>query len=71
MVLSGYRVPKGTDIVMPVAVLSQECYTKKAEFIPERWLKGEIHTECPHAKEASPFSYLPFGYANNFVKIKI
>ncbi|KAL7047149.1 hypothetical protein ACKWTF_002810 [Chironomus riparius] len=62
LVLSGYRVPKGTDIVMPVAVLSQECYTKKAEFIPERWLKGETHAECPHANEASPFSYLPFGY---------
>ena len=62
MVLSGYRVPKGTDIVMPVAVLSQECYTKKTEFIPERWLKGETHAECPHANEASPFSFLPFGY---------
>jgi hypothetical protein len=52
---------------MPVGVLSQESYTKKTEFIPERWLKDESHADCPHAKEASPFAYLPFGYANNII----
>lgn len=62
LVLSGYQIPKGTDIVMPVALFAKDCYTKSDEFIPERWLKGETHAECPHVKEASAFSYLPFGY---------
>lgn len=61
LVLSGYQIPKGTDIVMPIALLSQECYTKQTEFIPERWLKDQTYAECPHVKEASPFSYMPFG----------
>lgn len=30
------------------------------EFIPERWIRGE--KEFPSAKDAHPFSYMPFGF---------
>lgn len=39
-----------------------ENYPKATKFIPERWLKNSEPTECPHAKTANPFTYLPFGF---------
>ncbi|KAG5678463.1 hypothetical protein PVAND_008135 [Polypedilum vanderplanki] len=64
LVLSGYKIPKGTEVVMPIALFQKDCYTRANEFIPERWLKEILDTNCPHAKEASPFSYLPFGFGS-------
>jgi cytochrome P450 family 12 len=65
LVLSGHRIPEGTEVVMPIALFQRDCYSRNDEFIPERWLKHENTNECPHAKtEASPFSYLPFGFGS-------
>ncbi|XP_061391251.1 cytochrome P450 CYP12A2-like [Musca vetustissima] len=68
-VLSGYQVPKGTQVTMVSTALLQEDehYTKAKEYLPERWLRpnkaAEEAGECPHAlKASSPFIYLPFGF---------
>ena len=37
-------------------------YPRAKEYIPERWIKNEDHTACPHAKSANPFTFLPFGF---------
>lgn len=39
-------------------------YPKTNTFIPERWLKNAEHVECPYAKTANPFTYLPFGFGS-------
>lgn len=49
----------------------EENYPKARTFIPERWLKNADHTECPHAKTANPFTYLPFGFGCKCFKIMI
>ncbi|KXJ81215.1 hypothetical protein RP20_CCG021013 [Aedes albopictus] len=62
IVLQGYRIPKGTDIGMGSMVVQQsDRFVPRAkEFLPERWLKPP-EPGCPHAKDAHPFVYLPFG----------
>ncbi|XP_021703204.1 cytochrome P450 CYP12A2 [Aedes aegypti] len=62
IVLQGYRIPKGTDIGMGsmVAQQSDRFVPRAKEFLPERWLKTK-EPGCPHAKDAHPFVYLPFG----------
>ncbi|XP_029727599.1 probable cytochrome P450 12a4, mitochondrial [Aedes albopictus] len=62
IVLQGYRIPKGTDIGMGSMVVQQsDRFVPRAkEFLPERWLKTP-EPGCPHAKDAHPFVYLPFG----------
>ncbi|XP_065371241.1 cytochrome P450 CYP12A2-like isoform X2 [Calliphora vicina] len=71
VVLSGYRVPKGTQVSMVfTALVDDDKYFPRAkEFLPERWLRSEQDkgiensSECPHAlKPSSPFVYLPFGF---------
>lgn len=64
LVLSGYQVPKGTEVIMALMLLhrSEEQFAKPEEFIPERFLKNNVDPQCPHAKDANPFSYLPFGF---------
>ena len=68
LVLNGYRIPKGTNLLMTTKLLMQDDkYFKRAkEFIPERWVRDESYkTEgCPHAKETHPFIYLPFGFGS-------
>lgn len=64
--LQGYNIPKGTQIAFPNAALCQneKYFPRSKEFIPERWLRDGSHLqeECPHAREAHPFVYLPFGF---------
>ncbi|XP_055838070.1 probable cytochrome P450 12b2, mitochondrial isoform X2 [Episyrphus balteatus] len=63
VVLSNYRVPKGTGVSMGMMPLtnSDVYFPQSSEFMPERWLKsGE--GACPHAKGTNPFVYLPFGF---------
>ncbi|XP_013107498.2 cytochrome P450 CYP12A2 isoform X2 [Stomoxys calcitrans] len=72
VVLSGYRVPKGTQVSMVTTHIQQDDshFPKAKEYLPERWLrsaKAEEETSneaaCPHAlKASSPFVYLPFGF---------
>lgn len=62
IVLQGYQIPKGTDVAMAsmVAQQSDRFVPRAKEFLPERWLKTK-EPGCPHAKDAHPFVYLPFG----------
>ncbi|KAM7361974.1 uncharacterized protein ACRADG_012838 [Cochliomyia hominivorax] len=71
VVLSGYRVPKGTQVSMVLTDLIRDDnhFPRAKEFLPERWLRIEEQkqnidsSECPHAlKPSSPFVYLPFGF---------
>ncbi len=45
MVISGYRVPAGTTLLMPIWALhhSEANFERGAEFIPERWLEGDAN----------------------------
>ncbi|OXU32057.1 hypothetical protein TSAR_002862 [Trichomalopsis sarcophagae] len=62
IVLAGYRIPKGMDVMACHKLLSrdEEQFPRADEFIPERWIKGS--TEIQSAKKAHPFSYMPFGF---------
>lgn len=68
LVLSGYRVPRGTGVLMGVMELSnsEKYFRQSAEFMPERWLKsGDCDAQseaCPEARSRNPFVYLPFGF---------
>lgn len=38
-------------------------YPQNKQFIPERWLKADAAAaQCPSARSANPFIYLPFGF---------
>lgn len=52
------------NVFMANQVLQQSDanFPKSAQFIPERWLKDSSPDECPNAKTANPFIYLPFGF---------
>ncbi|XP_030369986.1 cytochrome P450 CYP12A2-like [Scaptodrosophila lebanonensis] len=72
-VLSGYRVPKETPILMLSHGLhtDDKHYPRGSEFLPERWLRQSKEAnaaggaECPHSlKASSPFVYLPFGFGS-------
>ncbi|KAM7361973.1 uncharacterized protein ACRADG_012837 [Cochliomyia hominivorax] len=69
MVVSGYRIPKGTPVTMIITSLPQnpKHYPRPQEYLPERWLRpseeNENSTDCPNAiKPSSPFLHLPFGF---------
>lgn len=69
LVLSGYRVPRGTGVLMGVLELSNsdEYFASSAQFVPERWLKSDSDVDvdvkaCPEARSRNPFVYLPFGF---------
>ncbi|XP_066141280.1 cytochrome P450 CYP12A2-like [Euwallacea fornicatus] len=61
-VLSGYRIPKGTDILgVNIFICHNDKYFKKpTEFIPERWLR-DVKSELSY-KDVHPFVSLPFGF---------
>lgn len=43
----------------------EEHYQQNQKFLPERWLKNDsngAHAQCPSARSANPFVYLPFGF---------
>ncbi|XP_050296553.1 cytochrome P450 CYP12A2-like [Anthonomus grandis grandis] len=62
MVLSGYQIPKGTDILATNIIPSmEEKHFKMAnQFIPERWLRT-TEGELSH-KNVHQFVHLPFGF---------
>ena len=49
---------------MPTSLVSmdEDQFKQSDKFIPERWLKDSENSTCPMAKDAHPFSYLPFGF---------
>lgn len=72
VVLSGYRIPKGTQVSMAFTSLlkDENHFARAGEFLPERWLRASNEpqattSECPHALKANnPFIYLPFGFGS-------
>ncbi|XP_066600199.1 cytochrome P450 CYP12A2-like [Prorops nasuta] len=62
VVIGGYRIPEGSDVIAAHASLSQDesQFPRAEEFIPERWLRE--NSEFPLAKDAHPFAYMPFGF---------
>ncbi|XP_063919076.1 probable cytochrome P450 12a4, mitochondrial [Zophobas morio] len=62
LVLGGYQVPSGTDVLTSTLMLSQqeEHFPKAKEFLPERWLKTTTG-EFSH-KNTNPFVFAPFGF---------
>ncbi|KAM7344954.1 cytochrome P450 CYP12A2-like [Cochliomyia hominivorax] len=65
VVLSGYRVPAGTQVLMISTSLNKDekYYPKAQEFLPERWLRVEKTEETGKAlKPSNPFVFLPFGF---------
>lgn len=63
IVLSGYRVPEGVDIIIPnIYLCKMEKYFHKPEkYVPERWLKGSDGSQL-EAKATHPFVFMPFGF---------
>ncbi|XP_018568722.1 probable cytochrome P450 301a1, mitochondrial [Anoplophora glabripennis] len=59
MVLLGYKVPKGVQVVFPTLVTGSmgEYVSEADKFIPERWTKTESENYKLH-----PFASLPYGY---------
>lgn len=64
LVLSGYQIPKGTEVAMSIFSDDEEQFAQAKQFIPERWLKNNTDASCPRAKDAHPFTYLPFGFGS-------
>jgi len=67
LILSGYRVPRGTGVLMGVMELSNDdqYFPESDSFMPERWLKHDslkANQACPEARSRNPFVYLPFGF---------
>ncbi|KAH8267280.1 hypothetical protein KR018_000677, partial [Drosophila ironensis] len=66
VVLSGYRVVKGTDVGIAAnyQMANMEQYVPKVrEFHPERWLRDKNNKNSHLVGDtATPFMYLPFGF---------
>lgn len=58
MVLCGYKVPKGVQVVFPTIVLGnmEEAVEDAKTFKPTRWLKEGAD------QRLHPFASLPYGY---------
>ncbi|KAH8390012.1 hypothetical protein KR200_005548 [Drosophila serrata] len=68
-VINGYHVPKGTHVIFPHLVVSNDpaYFPEPKRFLPERWLKQSTASAdaggCPHANQKiHPFVSLPFGF---------
>nr|XP_016929985.1 probable cytochrome P450 49a1 [Drosophila suzukii] len=66
-VINGYHVPKGTHVIFPHLVVSNDpaYFPEPKRFLPERWLKQSAADAagCPHASQKiHPFVSLPFGF---------
>lgn len=61
MVICGYHIPKGIQVVFPTIVTgTMEKYCKNADvFQPERWLK---ENQGGTGEYIHPFASLPYGY---------
>uniref|UniRef100_A0A182TWT1 Uncharacterized protein n=1 Tax=Anopheles melas TaxID=34690 RepID=A0A182TWT1_9DIPT len=64
IVLQGYRIPKGTEVVMGTLALQRDAtyFPQPDAYLPERWLLERQDTGIPSGKEAHPFIFLPFGF---------
>ncbi|XP_060660706.1 probable cytochrome P450 12c1, mitochondrial [Drosophila nasuta] len=65
IVLDGYRIPKGTRVLMNSNLLldDERYYPRAKEFLPERWLREQSNeNEKLVVDNPSPFVYLPFGF---------
>lgn len=64
LVLNGYQVPKGTNVVMSLEPLlnSNAYYENYEEYIPERWLKNTESTEKCTKNTINSFVHLPLGF---------
>lgn len=66
VVLDGYRIPKGTKLLMTNSFLLKDdrLYPRAKEFIPERWLrrKDDDKSDVLMNKDLNAFIYLPFGF---------
>lgn len=45
-----------------LASIEENQYPDSTKYIPERWLNEKDAPQCPSAKEAHPFAYMPFGF---------
>ncbi|XP_055920745.1 probable cytochrome P450 49a1 [Eupeodes corollae] len=65
-VIGGYQVPKGTHVIFPHLVVSNDTtyFPEPKRFMPERWMKQiQPSVTCPHAgQKIHPFVSLPFGF---------
>ncbi|XP_030388533.1 probable cytochrome P450 49a1 [Scaptodrosophila lebanonensis] len=72
-VINGYHVPKGTHVIFPHLVVSNDptYFPEPKRFLPERWIKENATgnstsssvAACPHAgQKIHPFVSLPFGF---------
>lgn len=59
LVLCGYQVPKGTDVLCVHSEMAREekYFPRAHEFIPERWLPEGEDIKAQH-----PFAHMPFGF---------
>ncbi|KAH8286893.1 hypothetical protein KR018_007283 [Drosophila ironensis] len=65
VVLDGYRIPKGTHLLMNSNLLLKEerFFPRAKEFLPERWLRQKnSQEESLMHKNLDRFVYLPFGF---------
>ncbi|XP_016982241.1 probable cytochrome P450 12c1, mitochondrial [Drosophila rhopaloa] len=64
VVLNGYRIPKGTDLIMNNTFLlrDERLYPQANKFLPERWLRRKDEDDILMNKNSNPFIYLPFGF---------
>jgi cytochrome P450 family 12 len=64
LVIQGYQIPQGTNLLVSNALLSMEeqHFPRSQEFLPERWIRENADSGCPNARNANPFVYLPFGF---------
>ncbi|KAJ9596906.1 hypothetical protein L9F63_012071 [Diploptera punctata] len=60
LVLGGYHVPKGVNILMPIIQLSndEKYFPKPEKFIPERWIKDSPSSNM----KTHAFATMPFGF---------
>lgn len=66
VVLSGYRVPAGTQVLMISISLNMDetHYPRAKEYLPERWLRPKQCDDdsLKELKPSNPFVFLPFGF---------
>ncbi|XP_011861130.1 PREDICTED: cytochrome P450 302a1, mitochondrial isoform X2 [Vollenhovia emeryi] len=64
VVLSGYRVPKGTLVVTQNQVICRlaEYFDEPTSFKPERWLRDSNDKVNKREKAINPYIVLPFGH---------
>ncbi|XP_078336412.1 putative cytochrome P450 49a1 [Crassostrea virginica] len=63
MIIGGYRLQKGQDVLIPLRNMSQDAkyYKNPDKFIPERFLRGDQSVD-EETRHTEPFAYVPFGF---------